>query len=194
MKAGQIAHLDHDSSNNAEDNLAFLCFEHHDDFDSRTSQRKGLTLGEVRQFREELEAAIGKDFSVEVHFGSVSFPTSDPYAGQFVRIGGDDSGAELELTPIPDGPEQEPRYAITGFAMSGARRPYGPNIGDLAFIGSLRDNAIEWSEPKLHGEERHVVRLAFDGPKLLVDEENEFGLYGAGVTFAGEYRRREPES
>src|SRR5690242_12780648 len=42
-KKGQIAHLDHDPSNNAPDNLAFLCFDHHDQYDTPPSQAKGLT-------------------------------------------------------------------------------------------------------------------------------------------------------
>lgn len=53
-KKGQIAHLDHDRSNDALDNLAWLCLEHHDDYDSRTSQSKSLQIGEVKRYREEL--------------------------------------------------------------------------------------------------------------------------------------------
>ncbi len=55
-KKGQIAHLDHDPSNNAIDNLAFLCLEHHDQFDSRSSQSRGLTIEEVKRYRTKLLA------------------------------------------------------------------------------------------------------------------------------------------
>jgi hypothetical protein len=41
VKKGQIAHIDHDNSNNKESNLAFLCLDHHDEYDSKTSQSKG---------------------------------------------------------------------------------------------------------------------------------------------------------
>jgi hypothetical protein len=58
VKRGQIAHLDRDATNPALDNLVFLCLEHHDQYDSRTSQSKGLTPEEVRQFREELIEAV----------------------------------------------------------------------------------------------------------------------------------------
>jgi len=57
-KRGQIAHLDRDPSNNTLDNLAFLCLEHHDQYDSRTSQSKGLTLEEVQRYRTELLAFV----------------------------------------------------------------------------------------------------------------------------------------
>jgi len=53
-KKGQIAHLDGDSSNNEPGNLAYLCFDHHDQYDSRTSQSKGLTIEEVKRYREQL--------------------------------------------------------------------------------------------------------------------------------------------
>ena len=32
VKKGQLAHLDGDNENFAEGNLAFLCFEHHDEY------------------------------------------------------------------------------------------------------------------------------------------------------------------
>lgn len=53
-KPGQIAHLDKDNSNNSIDNLARLCLEHHDQYDSQTSQSKGMTIGEVKEYRAQL--------------------------------------------------------------------------------------------------------------------------------------------
>ena len=54
VKKGQIAHLDGDHGNSADDNLAFLCLEHHDEFDSTSSVSKGLREREVKQWRDEL--------------------------------------------------------------------------------------------------------------------------------------------
>ena len=51
---GQIAHLDQNHENPVEDNLVFLCYDHHDEYDSRTSTSKGLREGEVRKWRDEL--------------------------------------------------------------------------------------------------------------------------------------------
>jgi hypothetical protein len=59
-KKGQVAHLDGDPSNNSLDNLAFLCLEHHDQYDSRTSQSKGLTIDEVKKYRDELRAFVSQ--------------------------------------------------------------------------------------------------------------------------------------
>lgn len=54
QKMGQIAHLDRDPANSAIDNLAFLCLEHHNVYDSRQSQAKGFTLLEVKTYRDML--------------------------------------------------------------------------------------------------------------------------------------------
>jgi hypothetical protein len=58
VKAGQIAHLDRDSTNAALDNLAFLCFEHHDRYDSKTSQSKNFSIAEVKAYRDELYRGV----------------------------------------------------------------------------------------------------------------------------------------
>jgi len=57
-KSGQIAHVDHNSQNNEEQNLVYLCLEHHDQHDSTTRLSKGLTEGEVREYRARLYRAI----------------------------------------------------------------------------------------------------------------------------------------
>lgn len=54
LKQGQLAHLDQNSANPAEDNIAFMCFDHHDTYDSTTRQSKNLTEREVRAYRDEL--------------------------------------------------------------------------------------------------------------------------------------------
>jgi len=62
-KAGQIAHLDRDPSNAAFENLVWLCLEHHDRYDSVTSQSKGLTADEVAVYRDQLYGAVKQRFS-----------------------------------------------------------------------------------------------------------------------------------
>ena len=56
VRKGQISHLNHDASDSKFENLVFLCFEHHDEYDSRTSQSKGLREPEVRHWRDKLYA------------------------------------------------------------------------------------------------------------------------------------------
>jgi hypothetical protein len=58
QKPGQIAHLDQDRTNNTFDNLCWLCQPHHNWYDTTTSQAKGLTISEVKTYRDTLYAAI----------------------------------------------------------------------------------------------------------------------------------------
>lgn len=51
---GQIAHLDQNNETASEDNLVFLCHDHHDEYDGKTSTSKGLKEGEVKKWRDEL--------------------------------------------------------------------------------------------------------------------------------------------
>ena len=57
-KEGQIPTLDGNRSNRKEDNLAFLCVRHHSLLDTKTSQHKGLTQGEVKEYRKKLYAHL----------------------------------------------------------------------------------------------------------------------------------------
>jgi hypothetical protein len=59
-KRGQIAHLDQDPSNPDFDNLTYLCLDHHDQYDSRTSQSKGLTEREVKEYRHRLYEKVAQ--------------------------------------------------------------------------------------------------------------------------------------
>jgi hypothetical protein len=51
---GQIAHLDGDPNNNSVGNLVYLCLDHHDQYDSKTSQSKNYTKEEIKMYREQL--------------------------------------------------------------------------------------------------------------------------------------------
>jgi hypothetical protein len=181
--------LDRDSSNNVEENLVFLCLEHHDEYDSRTSQKKGLIPSEVQVFRDELYAAVGSTFSVPVHFGKVTLPEADPYSGRYARVGSPTANAELTLTPISDDLEGRPRYAITGEALRGQDREWGPNIGTIAFIGTVADGSIEATLERWGDRPPHTIRLTFQDDGLKFEEENFHGMYGHGVTFQGNYSR-----
>ena len=57
-RRGQIAHLNRDRTDSSFENLVWLCLEHHDEYDGRTSQSKGFTVEEVRHYRDRLYAEI----------------------------------------------------------------------------------------------------------------------------------------
>ena len=75
-KLGQIAHLDGDRTNSAEDNLAWLCMPHHSEYDSTTSQHKNYTIAEIKEMRRGLYEAISKG----QHTLSISQALSGPEA------------------------------------------------------------------------------------------------------------------
>jgi len=54
LKKGQIAHLNKDPNSNSLENLVYLCFDHHDEYDSITRQSKGLTKTELIEYRKRL--------------------------------------------------------------------------------------------------------------------------------------------
>jgi len=60
LKKGQIAHIDKNNSNPKIENLVFLCFNHHDEYDSQTSQSKGISYKELENYKIELQKHISE--------------------------------------------------------------------------------------------------------------------------------------
>lgn len=58
VKTGQIAHLDRNANNNDFGNLAWMCQEHHDAYDTKRSQTKNYQVSEAKKYRDELYALI----------------------------------------------------------------------------------------------------------------------------------------
>ena len=179
LKQGQIAHLDRNPVNNLEDNLAFLCFDHHDQYDSTTRQSKSFTKEEVKHFRYELLSNITLAFGTPVSFGNANTTTPD-VSGHYVRESSNES-AELRIHRIGDG-----RYHVSGLALWGTKGDYGPNIGELDFISELIDGEIEYSEASFR-DLNYSAKLQFQNGRLLVLEKNRDGKFGMNVGYEGEY-------
>ncbi len=64
---GQIAHLNRKRDDHRLSNLVWLCLEHHDEYDSRPSQSRGLSELEVRRWRDELIARYGAKPPIEAN-------------------------------------------------------------------------------------------------------------------------------
>jgi hypothetical protein len=54
QKRVQIAHIDRKRNNDSPSNLVPLCLDHHDEYDSRTSQSKGIIEEELLRYKEML--------------------------------------------------------------------------------------------------------------------------------------------
>lgn len=181
IKQGQIAHLDRNSSNSVLDNLAFMCFDHHDQYDSTTRQSKNFTPPEVKEFRSELHKAVALAFGSEVAFGEVK-ASFDPVAGHYIR-GGDFESAELTIKKLADG-----SYHVSGLALWGKTRAHGPNMGDLDFVSELVDGTMAYSFCDASRAE-YLVKLTFKDGRLDVSEEKWVGVFGMNVNFSGQYEK-----
>lgn len=77
---GQIAHIDRNPKNARPENLVWLCFKHHNAYDSSMSQAKGYTPGELRIYRTELWRAIKRKEHLSGAKQDVAAPVpSSPY-------------------------------------------------------------------------------------------------------------------
>ena len=54
QKEGQITHVDRDHENNAQENLAFLCLKHHNEYDRKQLQAKNYTPEELQHAKKQL--------------------------------------------------------------------------------------------------------------------------------------------
>jgi len=177
IKQGQIAHLDGNNQNNKIENLAFICLAHHDQYDSRTSQSKGLTIDEVKKFRGELEQFINDNWnSPIIEKGEIKV---DIFTGSYTR-GNEFEGADLEVTFLGG-----KTIHVKGFATWGRTREYGPNIGQLDFVAEVEINKALFAD-KLFDEE-YKLELDFLGDRLIANETYVTGYFGHNASFGGEY-------
>ena len=80
-KRGQIAHINRNREDHSIDNLVYLCLEHHDLYDSGTSQSKGIQPGELHEAKGRLYA-VNKIEGVASEKASITLSLSrDDIAG-----------------------------------------------------------------------------------------------------------------
>jgi hypothetical protein len=181
IRKGQIAHIDKNSANNALDNLVFLCFDHHDEYDSRNSQSKSLTEGEIRHFQDELITNITKTWRESSPFNITPLIDINNFSGHYVREASNVM-AELDIRAIGHN-----QIEVSGLVFWGTDSPSGPNIGQVDFKEVLSDKELLYID-QLSG---YVMHISFTQKGLLVEEKNIPRQSGMGFSFAGEFRRSE---
>lgn len=62
QKDGQLAHIDRDHTHSQPDNLAYLCLDHHNEYDAKHLQSKNITPDELRFARTQLYERMGAGF------------------------------------------------------------------------------------------------------------------------------------
>lgn len=179
IKKGQIAHLDQNPANNKLDNLVFLCFDHHDEYDSRTSQSKGLTEGELRHFRSKLVGSINKDWKESNPFNITPLIDIEEISGHYVWEAGN-ATAELDVRALGHN-----QVEVSGLAFWGTNNPLGPNIGQVDFKELISNNEVLYVDSGT-GYEMHI---SFTQKGIFIEEKNIQEQFGMNVSFAGEFRR-----
>jgi len=182
IKQGQIAHLDHDASNDGEDNLVFLCLACHDTYDSTSSQSKNYTIAEVNAFRHELEGAIAIAFGQPIQFGEAKSAARPGHSGQYIRTGTGSDSAELMIKELPGG-----EFRVVGEALFGTHRENGPNLGTLDFLSLLENNVLTFEDKTTWSDTPYRARITFVEGGLEFEEESNPGYFGMNVSFIGTY-------
>lgn len=153
VKKGQIAHIDKDSSNDSEENLLFLCLNHHDEYDSIRSQSKGITQKELEHYRDELYEAIKNNIFDD--------PTKN---GIYLN------DAMLEIVAIDIDEHNEDGYPIVDIKL----RNLGNNAGFVKRIDINVVDCFKMNNPNLTDYSRvdcsHTYNTLLDietNPKIL---------------------------
>lgn len=176
QKNGQIAHIDRVSSNSSIDNLAYLCLEHHNAYDSKMSQSKNYTPHELLSYKAELENYIFTEWNKPILNSEISV---DVFSGKYSHSR-ENASADVEIKYIGGNVLQ-----IQGMAFWGTESEFGPNIGELDCIAVLDGNKAIFKD-KFHDEE-YILEVTFLGSKISISDNYIMGYYGNGVSFTGEY-------
>jgi hypothetical protein len=72
VKDGQLAHIDRNPSNGAEDNVVFLCLVHHNQYDLKPSQSKGWLPAELAKIKRRFQPAIADGRHLENRAGVIT--------------------------------------------------------------------------------------------------------------------------
>lgn len=178
VKRGQIAHLDRSRENNRPDNLVFLCLEHHDEYDSRTSQSKNLTATEVKVFRAELQGSLAAALRAPLSLAVPDITGHASWVGLY-RKEGDNTSAEIEISFDKSG-----QFEVSGLAFWGKKSLSGPHTGEIEASAILDGDQLKIEQG---GYELVVKRSA--GGIVAIEPRLSTAPFGLNVTFEGAYDR-----
>jgi len=153
VKPGQIAHLDGKPDHNHLNNLAFLCFEHHDQYDGSTSQSKGITREEVLFYRDVLYRDVERGLprpgplsAGDVHELVASIRASERWPGALLNHVEIRKAVETGILQIDP---------FDGMQLGAAS--YGLRVGESALVGAAPRPIIEGRPAILKPAEHALV-------------------------------------
>jgi hypothetical protein len=170
VRKGQIAHLNKDRNDHRFTNLAYLCFDHHDEFDSISSQSKGLSLGEVRFYRDRLYQRLDLDAAdaASAHDGRERTPTN-----------GVDGEQRDELRRVASAHLTEWQRLREDFEAEARRYPSLKLIVFFIEVDKPQTADVKFTKPN------HIINLwqfSRDIVPLMPMELTKFGMVGAERT------------
>jgi hypothetical protein len=137
-KRGQIAHLDGDPNNNAEDNLVFMCLDHHSLYDSKTSQHKNYSRSEIKRARVRLYRVISKQLHLRSEGGTLDAPLSSGSVSKGTRpLAPDLPSSRPCVTPAAYRIRESDKRSGLELVNDGAVPAYDVSVPDIR-IGSSR--------------------------------------------------------
>ena len=104
-KSGQLAHINRDPANSDEQNLAYLCLEHHSAYDTTSSQTRRFKPDELRHYKTHLYKHLGTlriRWRVIINAEFETFKTDDieQLRANLERIAG---GCEISVVSVTPG-------------------------------------------------------------------------------------------
>jgi hypothetical protein len=172
QKEGQLAHVDRDHSNSVEENLAYLCLSHHDQYDTRRRQTRNLTELELLNARRLLYQRIGRDGDCRV---LVEIVLDENFAAF------DEIAEERVLRRVRDALRMGAEVRVVGRIGGSVRLKLEMHSGDLAaFLNALSAGTLDdllvtnlWVESIIDppvNERMHVRAHAKDPIMNLIDQ------------------------
>jgi hypothetical protein len=108
-----------------------------------------------------------------------AFARGRDVSGHYERNGENDQ-ASLDVTTLSGD-----RVKVTGIALWNTKNEkYGPNIGELEFVATLKNDAVSWSD-----RDGYTITIRFSRKALDVTEHAAGGHFGMNVTLVGHYAR-----
>lgn len=169
QRTGQLAHINHNRSSTSEKHLAWLCLEHHNEYDSTTSQSKNITEGELREYKQRLEqdviaGRIGRGgtlhTAVGLRFAAIDIAATSSWFSMVERPGSDYTLYSYSWTgangegDLPSDKFTDPIFDVTMLA--------GPRAALVRAVGVEAVSSFN----KLSGQEPPVRIKVFDQLEL----------------------------
>jgi len=162
----QIAHIDKNNANNSEDNLALLCFHHHNLYDSTFSQGKNYNKEAIIAWRQALYDDVANNRLVSsfkqssgnfIPMQSVSLPTDENIITlrNYLAIAG-----EIAEALCSDG-------TLLTFSIADRK------------IDFIESNFSSWITSPLRCRRRDIVSLQDEFNSILWEIYNSYEFYGS---------------